>query len=262
MSKRFIDTDIWRKKWFRKLLPVEKIAFRYIMENCDNVGVWDGDTEVAEFLIGAEIDWDSLPEKTNKNIEILDCGKWWLVDFVRFQHSDLFSGSQSNACKSYVLLLQKHGLYQNFPELFEAFGKPSCSLHEGYKEKEEVKDKERVREKEKDKEKNARTKEDKELMARVKKTFLDIDPTWEDFARETKACYQLIAKAKTRGDPEEVLPVAIGMFSKKISDPAEKDFWREQPMRPSVLNSTAIWSRVCKMIDNRVVEYSGPKLKF
>jgi len=262
MPKRFTDTDIWKKKWFRKLSPTGKIAFKYIMDTCDNVGVWDGDTEVADFLIGEDIDWTSLVEKINGNIQILDCGKWWVVDFVRFQHSDMFSGSQSNACKSYVRLLQKHNLFINFPELFQAYGKPSASQYEAPKEQEQEKVKDKVRERVKEKEKNVHTREEKDLMARVKKTFLDIDPAWEDFARETKACYQLIAKAKARGDPEEVLPLAIGMFHKKITDPVEKDFWREQPMRPSVLNSTAIWSRVCKMIENKVADYSGPKLKF
>jgi len=138
MPKRFTDTDIWKKKWFRKLLPTEKIAFKYIMDTCDNVGVWDGDTEVADFLIGEDIDWASLVENINGNIQMLDCGKWWVVDFVRFQHSDMFSGSQSNACKSYVRLLQKHNLFVNFPELFEAYGKPSASQYEAPKEQEEI----------------------------------------------------------------------------------------------------------------------------
>lgn len=254
MSKRFFDTDLWvNKPWFIELTPGEKAAWYYLLSTCDNVGVCNPVRKIADASIGEAIDWDSLPTKTNGNIVVIDGGKWWLQDFCTFQHPDIQEDSKSNAIQSYIKLLKQHGL-------FEQYMNSSCTVHELTKEKEEVKDK--VREKVKEKEKNVRTREEKDLMARIKKTFLDVDPAWEDFARETKACYQLIAKARARGDPEEVLPLAIGMFHKKTTDPSEKDFWREQPMRPSVLNSTAIWSRVCKMIENKVADYSGPKLKF
>jgi len=156
MPKRFTDTDIWKKKWYRQLSPNGKIAFKYIMDNCDNVGVWDGDTEVADFLIGEDIDWASLVEKINGNIQILDCGKWWVVDFVRFQHQDMFADYKdkepSNACKSYARLLQKHNLFVNFPELFEAYGKPTASQRLAPKEQEQEQEKVKVKDKEKEQE--------------------------------------------------------------------------------------------------------------
>ena len=144
--KRLHDASIWDKPWFRKLAPIDKCAFGFIKDKCDNVGVWVPDFESAEFFIGAEVDWEALPEKLNGNIRILDNGKWFLVDFCEFQHKDLISGSTSNACKSYVSLLLKHDLLQGFMEKYEGFAKPWGSLCEGYRVREEVKVKEEARE--------------------------------------------------------------------------------------------------------------------
>jgi len=140
MGKRFTDTQKWNKPWFRKLTPVEKAAWFYITENCDNVGVWDGDTELAEFCIGDSVDWKALIDKVNGNIEILPNGKWWLTDYCEFQHTDLDPSSQSKTVQSYIKLLKKHDLYE---KVMKAFGKPLDTLSKGYKEKEKDKDKEK-----------------------------------------------------------------------------------------------------------------------
>jgi hypothetical protein len=112
MAKRFADNAKWNKSWFRKLCPSEKCAWYYITENCDNVGVWDADCELADFAIGAKIDWDNFIGKCNGNIELLDNGKWFLADFFIFQHGDFDGDTRNRAHLSYVILLKKHGLYE------------------------------------------------------------------------------------------------------------------------------------------------------
>ena len=75
MSKRFTDKEIWTKPWYRKLSPTEKCAFNYIKDNCDNVGVWTPDFELANFCVGEKVDWEALLNKCNDNFEVLDNGK-------------------------------------------------------------------------------------------------------------------------------------------------------------------------------------------
>jgi len=53
--KRFTETEKWRDPWFRKLSAGAKLAFLYIIDNCDNAGVWTADKELADFSIGMEI---------------------------------------------------------------------------------------------------------------------------------------------------------------------------------------------------------------
>ncbi len=131
MSKRFTDTTIWDRPWFKKLLPEEKCAIRFILDKCDAVGVWIPDFEGGDYHIGAKVNWSALPTKVNGNIEILDNGKWFLVDFCDFQYGEL-----SEACKphkSYMELLKKHRLLKGYP-------KGIHTLQEKEKEKELEKD--------------------------------------------------------------------------------------------------------------------------
>ena len=139
MSKRYTDTEKWKKQWFRKLTPIEKATWYFITEQCDNVGVWDADKGVAEFMVGGEIDWDAFIARINNNIEILDNGKWWIVDYCKFQHTDLSPDSKSKPVMSYIKLLKKHGLYDRVMKDLKVIESSSKGLKERVKEKEEVK---------------------------------------------------------------------------------------------------------------------------
>jgi len=108
VAKRFFDTGIWAKAWFRELSPVEKVAWFYILTNCDAVGVWDADKKLAEFCIGDPVDWEGLKRAANGNIEVLDNSKWFLVDFCNFQYGKLREECRPHAY--YLSLLEHHGL--------------------------------------------------------------------------------------------------------------------------------------------------------
>jgi uncharacterized phage protein (TIGR02220 family) len=151
--KRFTDTEIWRKPWFMDLTPAEKLAFYYIKDQCDNVGVWTPNFRLAEFIIGTQIDWNKFAQKCNGNIYILENGKWWLVDFCVFQHQDLVQnpeGGKSKALQSYVKLLREHGLYQFFLDYVKDGSMPIERAYGGhtYAPKERVRVREQVREEE------------------------------------------------------------------------------------------------------------------
>jgi hypothetical protein len=116
--KRFRDTGIWEKPWFRKLGLAEKAGWAFICDRCDNVGVWVPDLEAAEFFIGGKVDWEGLKNECNGNIEVLPDGKWWLMDFCLFQHGDLFERKPSSVVNSHLSLLEKHGLTERVRQLF------------------------------------------------------------------------------------------------------------------------------------------------
>jgi len=124
MPKRFTDTAIWDKKWFMDLTPAEKSAWSYIKDRCDTVGVWEPNFRLAEFYIGAEIDWDAFAKKCNGNIVILQNGKWWLCDFCTFQYGYLSEESKGPPMKSYIALLKKHGLWEDYLKRINALDIP------------------------------------------------------------------------------------------------------------------------------------------
>ena len=108
--KRFTDTDLWQKPWFMQLTPLEKMAWYFVKDHCDSVGVWTPNYPLAEFMIGSQLDWEKFRDKCNGNIEVLDNGKWWLMDFCFFQYGVLTSSCKPHT--KYISELKKHGLFE------------------------------------------------------------------------------------------------------------------------------------------------------
>tara|TARA_R100000700_G_scaffold20180_1_gene26954 strand:+ start:261 stop:1067 length:807 start_codon:yes stop_codon:yes gene_type:complete len=108
MAKRFIETDLWKKKWFRKLPTNVKLFYFYILTNCDHAGMYDVDLELAEFQIGMDIDKDNILKHIGDHIEIIKDDKWFLRKFVDFQYGIL--KDTNNAHKSVIKILNRYGI--------------------------------------------------------------------------------------------------------------------------------------------------------
>lgn len=106
--KRFTETDKWRDSWFRKLKPLSKLAFIYVVDNCDAAGVWDPDYDLANFAIGEEIPWPNVIAELGERLEILKDGKWHLTRFVEFQYGELTPDCRPHA--KVLALLRGHGI--------------------------------------------------------------------------------------------------------------------------------------------------------
>jgi hypothetical protein len=144
MAKRFVDTGLGRKAWFRTLSPVMKCAWRFLTEECDCAGAWSIDRAAMEFHIGAPVDLDALRAAVNADGEVrlvrLGRDKLFLPGFVAFQYGEL-----SPACKPHVPVLKRLaelGIVDNslpFDENAKGYPKGFQTL----KEKEKDKDKEK-----------------------------------------------------------------------------------------------------------------------
>ncbi len=150
MSKRFFDTEIWKKEWFCELDSKEQLAWFYILMTCDNVGVWSPNIKLAEFLTKSKIDWKEFPKKLNGNIEILENGKWFISDFCNFQYGDLKETCTPH--RSYLALLKKHNLTGR---VRKGLVKGMETLQDKDKEKDKDLDMDMDKDKEKDKETDA-----------------------------------------------------------------------------------------------------------
>lgn len=114
--KRFTETEKWRDPWFRKLSAGAKLAFLYIIDNCDNAGVWTADKELADFSIGMEIPWMKVLEAFGERVSVLPSGDWLIVRFVEFQF-----GKLSKDCKPHlqvIRLIEKHRASKGYPKGF------------------------------------------------------------------------------------------------------------------------------------------------
>lgn len=108
MGKRFTETNKWSDKWYRALSPEFKLAWTYLTDCCDQSGVIDLDRDLANFQIGANVDWDAFLDACEDRIVETSRGKWFIAGFIKFQY-----GKLSPDCKPHmpvIQLLEKHGI--------------------------------------------------------------------------------------------------------------------------------------------------------
>jgi len=158
MSKRLTDTDKWKKLWFRKLKPEHKIFWQYLLDTCNNAGIWEVDFEMASFMIGCDVDPEEIKQLFSKQYRELDDGKrWFIEDFIEFQYKcsiqDLNPGNKAHL--SVIRILEKHNIKGLQSPLEGANQKQEAPI-QGALDKDMDKEKDKDKEEEKDKEKESR----------------------------------------------------------------------------------------------------------
>ena len=134
MAKRFVDTELWQKEWFQELSLKEKILVKYIFENCDCAGVWNGNFKMASFIIGESVTIKDLREinKHKVQFEELKNGKIFILDYITFQY-----GTLSENCKPHKPIIEKLKNYGLFERVSKGYPKGIHTLEEKEEEEEE-----------------------------------------------------------------------------------------------------------------------------
>ena len=114
MAKRYVDTEMWKKKWFRKLSPKMKNAWLYLITMCNHAGLYEVDIDLMSVFIGEKITEDEVFRSgLATQVEILDDDKWYLPKFIKFQYN-VSSPNELNpnnrVHKSVIEILNTHGL--------------------------------------------------------------------------------------------------------------------------------------------------------
>jgi hypothetical protein len=155
MAKRFFDTGMRRKPWFRALRGPVREAWGYLLAECDIVGIWEIDIEDLNFVLGikqGDPDWVTLDELLavkNFGLQIVEGDKLWISGFVEFQYADdeglISPGNKLLPKLSSMLKARGLPLPRLKPSLSPSHppSTPHPSPTHGVKEKEEEEDKER-----------------------------------------------------------------------------------------------------------------------
>ena len=110
MAKRFIDTKIWDKAWFRRLTPKNKLIWIYLLTRCDHAGIWDADWEASEFFIGDYVSFDELPEEITSKMKYIEGeDQYFIPSFIDFQYGELKENSKPHL--SVLKRLTEKGLH-------------------------------------------------------------------------------------------------------------------------------------------------------
>ena len=137
MPKRFTDSEKWKDPWFHKLLPISKLFFLYMCDQCDIAGFWEIDLERAVFdtghprrsLEGALKDLERCYETNGTYV--------WIKRFIKFQNglplseASLIGSKKANKAHLGIvrLLRERETFSENITLLLD--GKDLPSSYEG-----------------------------------------------------------------------------------------------------------------------------------
>lgn len=154
MSKRFTDTDKYKKQFMRGLPAPYKLFWDYLLCECDYAGVWIVDMEIAQVCLGKDVHVDKdnalkLFNTGKARIYPFDDGKkWFILEFVQFQYGKL---SEKNlAHRSVINKIKESGLEKfidfesgEIKPLPSPFSAPTTGAKEKEKDMEKKEDKEK-----------------------------------------------------------------------------------------------------------------------
>lgn len=136
--KRFTETEKWRDPWFRRLSSNAKLAYFYILDNADNAGVWQVDQDMANFQIGATLDWAAIQAELGDRIhELCDGSKWLVTRFISFQFGTLMPD-----CKPHQQVLRLISQHQ-IERVCKGYPKGNHTLKDKDKDKDKDQDKDK-----------------------------------------------------------------------------------------------------------------------
>jgi len=177
LSKRFTDSDKWKKKWFRCMRNDFKVFLIYVLGQCNHAGIWEVDFELAWFFCKcpkSKLKSDSFNRwrhgilaAFSKQYKEIDGGKrWFIKDFIEFQYGTLSETNRAHL--SVINILKKYSL------IVDKGHKSPLKSFEGPKDK----DKEKVKVKVKEKERDSKAEQVKKINADIpelQKDFPNVD---------------------------------------------------------------------------------------
>ena len=166
MAKRFTDSRKYQDPWFRRLPPVYKCFWDYVLNTCNHAGIWKTDFEMASFCIGQEIHKEDALRRLEDRIEVISGEKWFIPKYVAFQYGRL---NPDNRChKSALDLLTQEGV-----------NKGLISTLQGCKDKDKDKDKDIVSSTNKQSKNNGQV--SKSIILKIGEWFEEV---WSSYPRK------------------------------------------------------------------------------
>lgn len=139
MAKRFTDTNKWDKAWFRSLGSGLRDVRQYLLDKCDNAGIWEVDLDTLAHFTGQAVTLEDIQKAFRGEVYPVGNDKLFIPGFIQFQYGEL-----SETSKPHVSVIKR----LKSLTLWEAYQRVSSTLKD--KEKEKDMDKEEDKEQNKD----------------------------------------------------------------------------------------------------------------
>lgn len=103
--KRDTDTNKWSLPWFRKASLEAKCLWQFVLDHCDDAGVWLADWELASFQVGAPMGEHLLADMGGA-IQSIGAGRLRVMGYVESQNSNGLGNSHYH--RKIAALIEKH----------------------------------------------------------------------------------------------------------------------------------------------------------
>ena len=153
MSKRFTETRKWQDTWFMDLPIKYKLAWFWVLDNCDHAGLIDANPRLMSFMVGEPIDGEEFLRIMAGRVTKPKPGKWFISSFIHFQYGDELS-ARNSAHRGVLRILKDQEIdcpVSVSDQKEEGASKDLVSPSVGAKDKDKDKDKDQDQDKDKHK---------------------------------------------------------------------------------------------------------------
>jgi len=163
-TKRFTDAEKWKDTFFEQLTKDYKLAWLYLLDDCDNAGVWNKSIKRLNFHCDTNFTEEEILEVFKKRLQPVTSDKWFIKKFMDFQYGINWLSSSNKAVVSAKQKLESIGVLIQDKENNYTLSIPYEYPTDTRKDKDKDKDKDKVKGKDnfKDKFKDKEKEEAKE----------------------------------------------------------------------------------------------------
>lgn len=86
MAKRFTDSEKWKREWFLDLPVTGKLAWIYLLDQCDHTGVWPSNFKLMSFQLGQSVNRADFETWFKGKAIPFDADKYYIPSFVEYQY--------------------------------------------------------------------------------------------------------------------------------------------------------------------------------
>tara|TARA_Y100000593_G_scaffold32119_1_gene63309 strand:- start:6375 stop:7205 length:831 start_codon:yes stop_codon:yes gene_type:complete len=144
-KKRFTDTKKWEKEWFLSLSLEDKLVWLYLLDSCDECGLWNVNWRLCSILTGVEV--TSAPDSIKRQLVETNHDKViYIQDFMDFQYGLQYLEKKSPMITKCVKKLISYGVIEQSDfDTAQLLDEGDATVAATVQVKEKVEDKDKVK---------------------------------------------------------------------------------------------------------------------
>lgn len=109
-TKRFTDAEKWKDSFFEQLSKDYKLAWLYLLDDCDNAGLWNKSIKRLNFHCDTNFTEEEILRVFEKRLQPITNDKWFIKKFMDFQYGLNWLTSSNKAVVSAKTKLESIGV--------------------------------------------------------------------------------------------------------------------------------------------------------